>query len=230
MLRNLSESVGSATFVTALALGTLSGTSAILQATPLAVTLGAALFLGESVGWRRWSAIGIGFIGVLLIIQPGMKGFSPAALLAALTVVLMAVRDLSSRAVPQAVASVQLAAWGFLTLVPAGIVEMSLLGTAPMIPGAHDAARLAASVFIGCAGYYALIAATRTGEVSAVVPFRYTRLVFALLLGYFVFGERPDPLMLVGATLVVGTGLYTIWRTALREQRDAPPTSDSSYS
>jgi drug/metabolite transporter (DMT)-like permease len=222
MLRNLSEALGSGAYVTALALTTLSSASAILQATPLAVTLGAALFLGESVGWRRWSAIGVGFAAVLLIIQPGMAGFTPASLFAVAAVFLLGFRDLCSRAVPSQVTSLQLAAWGFLSLVPAGLVIMLLLGTTAVSLTGPDGLRLVAILVVGCLGYYALVAATRTGEVSAVVPFRYTRLVFALLLGYFVFDERPDALMLTGATLIVGTGLYTIWRSALRRrERDA---------
>jgi drug/metabolite transporter (DMT)-like permease len=222
MLRNLSEAVGSAAFVTALVLTTLSSASAILQATPLAVTLGAALFLGESVGWRRWSAIGVGFAGVLLIIQPGMAGFTPASLFAVVAVIMLGMRDLCSRAVPPQVTSLQLAAWGFFSLVPAGLAMMLVLGTTPVWLTAPDAVRLGAVLVVGCLGYYALVAATRTGEVSAVVPFRYTRLVFALLLGYVVFGERPDALTLGGAALIVGTGLYTIWRSALRSQQQAP--------
>jgi drug/metabolite transporter (DMT)-like permease len=196
MLRNLAEATGSTAFICALAFGTLSGASAILQATPLAVTLGAALFLGEPVGWRRWSAICIGFIGVLLIIQPGLAGFTPASLLAVVAVLLMAVRDISSRAVPAQVTSVQVAAWGFLSLVPAGLVVMAIMDTAPSGITLPHLVRYAASLVVGCLGYYALVAATRMGEITAVVPFRYTRLVFALLLGYFVFGERPDALML----------------------------------
>jgi drug/metabolite transporter (DMT)-like permease len=174
------------------------------------------------VGWRRWSAIGVGFAGVLLIIQPGMAGFTPASLFAVVAVIMLGMRDLCSRAVPPQVTSLQLAAWGFLSLVPAGLAMMLFLGTSPASLAAPDAMRLVAVLVVGCLGYYALVAATRTGEVSAVVPFRYTRLVFALLLGYVVFGERPDALMLGGAALIVGTGLYTIWRSALRSQQQAP--------
>jgi drug/metabolite transporter (DMT)-like permease len=221
MLRNLSEAVGSASFVTALALTTLSGASAILQATPLAVTLGAALFFGESVGWRRWTAIGIGFGAVLLIIQPGLAGFTPGSLLAVVGVFMLALRDLCSRAVPAEITSVQLAAWGFLSLVPAGIVTMLIMGAEPMMPAAPDLGRFAVILLVGSLGYYALIAATRTGEVSAVVPFRYTRLVFAMILGRAVFDERPDAMMLTGAALIVATGLYTIWRSAVRSRMGA---------
>lgn len=218
MLRNLSEAVGSAAFVTALALATLSGAAAILQATPLAVTLGAALVLRERVRWRRWTAIAIGFAGVLLIIQPGMEGFTPASLLALVAVVLLAVRDLASRVVPPQVSSLQLAAWGLLSLVPAGFLMLWLTSTSFMRPATPDLIRFGAIVLIGGSAYYAVVAATRIGELSAVMPFRYTRLVFALLFAYVVFDERPDVLMLSGAAIVVGTGLYTIWRTALRHR------------
>lgn len=221
VLRNLSEAIGSAAFVTALALSTLASASAILQATPLAVTLGAALFLGESVGWRRWTAIGIGFMGVLLIIQPGLAGFSPASLFAVLAVVMLAVRDVSSRLIPVEVSSLQVTAWGFLSLLPAGLVTFAITGTVPVAMAQTDVLRLVAALAVGGVGYYALVASTRIGELSAVMPFRYTRLVFALVLGLLIFKERPDALMLAGAALIVATGLYTIWRTAVRARQRA---------
>lgn len=219
MLRNLGEAGGSTAFVSALALATLSSASAILQANPLAVTLGAALFLGERVRWRRWTAIAIGFVGVLMIIQPGMAGFTPASLLALVAVVLLAMRDLASRATPPQVSSLQLASWGMLSLVPAGLLVLLFTGTRPVWPAPVDLVRFVATVLFGGGAYYAIVAATRIGELSAVMPFRYTRLVFALVLAWFIFDERPDALMLAGAALVVGTGLYTIWRSArLRRQ------------
>ncbi|HEX7079530.1 MAG TPA: DMT family transporter [Gammaproteobacteria bacterium] len=216
VLRNLGEMAGSITFVAALVLTTLSSASAILQAAPLAVTLGAALFLGETVGWRRWTAIVIGFVGVLLVIQPGLAGFTPASLLAVVAVAALALRDLSSRAVPANVTSLQLAAWAFMSNIPAGVAMMLAMGTPPVGLAVPDVARFGAMFVVGGFAYYALIGATRTGEVSVVVPFRYTRLVFAMVLGNLVFGERPDFLMLTGAALIVGTGLYTIWRGAAR--------------
>jgi drug/metabolite transporter (DMT)-like permease len=214
MLRNLSEAAGSVAFVSALALTTLSGASAILQATPLAVTLGAAWWFGESVGWRRWIAVGLGLAGVLLILQPGLNSFTPASLLAVAAVLMLAVRDLSSRAIPADVSSLQVTAWGFLSLVPAGMATMWFAGTLPMWLSPPDLARLGIALIVGGLGYYALVGSTRTGELSAVMPFRYTRLVFALVLGFVMFDERPDTLMLTGAALIVATGLYTIWRNA----------------
>jgi len=214
LLRNLGEAIAAVTFVSAIVLTTLSSASAILQTTPLALTMGAALFLGEPVGWRRWTAIGVGLIGVMLIIQPGLAGFAPASLLAVITVAAIAMRDLSSRAIPADVSGLQLAAWAFATLIPAGLLLMAATGAAAVMPTAPDLLRLAGTFLFGGVGYYALVGATRMGEVAVVVPFRYSRLVFAMILGALVFGERPNALMLAGAALIVGAGVYTIWREA----------------
>jgi len=219
LMRNLGEMIATSGFVSAIVLTTLSSASAILQATPLAVTLGAALFLGEQVGWRRWTAIVVGFAGVLLIIRPGLEGFTPASLFAVMGVAGLAIRDLSVRKVPASVTSSQLSVWGFATVLPTGLLMMAVMGTPPEIPALPDMVRLAAAIFIGVFGYYAIVAATRTGDVAVVVPFRYSRLLFALLLGGLVFGERPDALMLIGAGLIVGAGLYTIWREARRSPK-----------
>lgn len=222
MLRNLAEAAAAVSFVAAIVLTSLSSASAILQTTPLAITLGAALFLGEPVGWRRWTAIAVGFAGVLLIVQPGLAGFTPASLLAVAAVAAVALRDLASRAIPTEVTTIQLSAWGFAVLIPAGLLMMLAMGDAPVMPGTLDLARLAGAFVVGGIGYYALVRATRTGEVSVVVPFRYSRLVFAMILGALVFGERPDLLMLAGAALVVGAGLYTIWREARLRPKAVP--------
>lgn len=212
LLRNGGEMLGSAAFVTALALTPLSTAAAILQATPLAVTLGAALFLGETVGWRRWTAIGAGFAGVLLVIQPGLAGFEPASLFAVVAVAGLALRDLATRLVPAAVGSAQLSCWAFGALVPTGLLMLLVPGVDAAALTPPDLARLGAAFVCGGFAYYAIVAAVRLGEVSVVVPFRYSRLVFAMAIGMVVFGERPDGPMLLGAALIVGAGLYTIWR------------------
>jgi drug/metabolite transporter (DMT)-like permease len=229
LLRSLGEIIATASFVSAIVLTTLSSASAILQATPLAVTLGAALFLHEPVGWRRWTAIGVGFAGVLLIIRPGLDGFAPESLLAVVAVAALALRDLAVRHVPREITSAQLSAYGFIVVVPTGLVMMLFMGTPPAVPGTVDLVRLGAAFLVGGLGYYAIVAATRTGDVAVVVPFRYTRLVFAMILGAAAFGERPDALMLIGAALIVGAGLYTIWREARVRRRVAPayPAEDS---
>jgi len=211
LLRNLGELIGTLGFVTAIALTPLASASAILQATPLAVTLGAALFLGEDVGWRRWSAILVGFCGVLMVIRPGLEGFEPASLFAVQAVVGLALRDLATRAVPRTVTSMQLSSYGFATIVPAGAVILWVTGD-PVSPSAANWRDIAFALLIGVAAYYAIVAAMRVGEVSFVTPFRYTRLIFALIIAVAVFDEQPDTFTLLGASIIIASGLYTLVR------------------
>ncbi len=211
LLRNAGELVGTICFITALALVPLSTASAILQALPLAVTLGAALFLGETVGWRRWSAIMAGFAGVLLILRPGAAGFDPAALFVVGAVAALATRDLVTQRIRAAVGSLQLATWGVATLLPAGLILLPF-GAPPVMPGLREAGLMVGVTLSGLAAYLCLMQATRGADVSFVAPFRYTRIVFALLLGMAVFGERPDLPTLAGAALIVASGLYTFAR------------------
>lgn len=212
LLRNLAEVLGTVGFVLAIVLTTISSASAILQAAPLAVTMGAALFFGEPVGWRRWCAICAGFTGVLLIIRPGMEGFQMASLWAVLGVVGLAARDLATRAVPRRVSSYQLSAWAFALMVPTGALMLLVMDDSPVMPDGLSVVRLAGALGIGVLAYYALVAAVRLGDVSVVTPFRYTRLVFAMIVGIIVFGERPDVLTLTGAAIIVAAGIFTIWR------------------
>lgn len=212
LLRNLGELVGTMGFVTAITLTPLSSASAILQATPLAVTLGAALFLREPVGWRRWAAILVGFGGVMLVIRPGLDAFDPRSLFAVQGVIGLAVRDLATRRVPPGTSSIQLSWLAFLTLIPAAALLAALSEAPPVMPGLAHWAYLAGAVVLGVSAYWAIVAAMRLGEVSFVTPFRYSRLLFALVIGMTVFGERPDALMLLGAAIIVGSGLFTLWR------------------
>ncbi len=213
MARNAGEALAAIGLVLALALTPLSTAAAILQATPLAVTLGGALFLGAAVGWRRWTAIGVGFLGVLLIVRPGMDGFMPASLFAVLAVAGLAMRDLATRALPDTVGTFQLSAWGFGVLVVSGVFLMAVMADAPVW---HTAGHwhVGGAIVIGVLAYYAIVGASRIGEIAVVTPFRYTRLVFALAIGYVAFAERPDALTLAGAALIVATGLYTLVREA----------------
>ena len=219
LLRNLGEVIGTMGFVTALALTPLSSASAILQATPLAVTLGAALFMQETVGWRRWSAILVGFAGVLMIVRPGLDGFQPASLFAVQGVVGLAIRDLATRAVPRSIGAMQLSSYAFGLLVPTGVVLMLVQGHGPVALSSTHWAQMAGALVLGLVGYYSIVSAMRLGEVSVVTPFRYSRLIFAIIIGVGVFGESPDSLTLIGAALIVGSGLYTLIREARMHRR-----------
>lgn len=214
LLRNLGEMIAAFGYITALTLIPLSSVAAIIQATPLCVTLGAALFMGEQVGWRRWSAIFVGFLGVLLIIRPGMESFQPASLFAVIGVAGLALRDLSTRAIPASVSSMQLSGYAFLMVTFIGLILLAIDGGAVQ-PSATNWIQLGCMIFFSVVGYYAIVAAMRIGDVSSVTPFRYSRLVFSLIIGISIFGERPDWLTYTGAALIIGSGLYSI----LRERR-----------
>ncbi len=215
LVRAAAEATAAMAFVTALSLVDISVVAAVFQATPLVITMGAALFLGEAVGWRRWSAIGLGLAGVLLIIRPGLAGFEPAALFVLISVCAVATRDLVTRRIDVAVSSTVVSFQGFAAVIPAGAAMLLVSGTAPVALSWGQGALLMVGIVFGALAYYAIVQAMRIGDAAAVTPFRYTRLLFSLLAGVLVFGERPDALTLLGAALVIGTGLYTF----LREHR-----------
>jgi drug/metabolite transporter (DMT)-like permease len=212
LIRCLFEVAGRLFYTLAIALTPLSSASAILQATPLVVVMGAALVFGERVGWRRWAAIAVGFAGVLIILRPGLDGFTPLSLLAVLGMLGFAGRDLATRAAPPVLSNLQLGVYGFAMMVPTGALLLAVSGGA-VLPSALAAGQLAAATVIGVLAYYALTSAMRIGEVSVVTPFRYTRLVFALILGATVFGERPDAATLLGSAVIVTSGIYTLLRS-----------------
>lgn len=211
LIRTLGEVIGTLGFVSALALMPISNASAILQATPLVVTMGAALFLGEPVGWRRWSAVLIGFVGVLLIIQPGMAGFSAYSGFALIGVVGLAIRDVATRRVQNHISTQTIAALAYLAIsIPGALLMMGTTGWRPL---AGDAALwMSLAIGIGVIAYFIITTALRLGEISAIAPFRYSRLLFALIVGYLAFGEIPNLMMIIGSTIVVGSGIYAIYR------------------
>ncbi|MCI2398770.1 DMT family transporter [Aliiroseovarius subalbicans] len=213
LARNLAEGASTIFFVTALSLVPLGTVAAVFQATPLAITAGAALILGEAVGWRRWSAIGVGFIGVLMIIRPGAADFDANALLPLVAVIGIAARDLITRRLDPSIPTTSVAFYGFASVFLAGLLLLPF-SPPPIWPNTAGWAYVAGAVLFGVGGYYAIVLAMRLGEAGAVMPFRYTRLVFSLLLGVVVFNERPDGWTLLGASIVIATGLYTFVREA----------------
>ena len=221
LIRNFGEMLGTFAYITALASVPLATVSAVLQAMPLAVTMGAALFMGEQVGWRRWSAITVGFAGVLIVIRPGLDGFQPNALWVLVTVAGLGLRDLASRAVPKEISSTQLSAWGVASVAILGAGMMPF--QTAILPGLWQSAMLAGAVIFGTAGYWAITQASRTGEVSVVSPFRYSRLVFAIVIGLTVFAEPADTMTLGGAGLIILSGLYSFARE--RRRKRALPTT-----
>lgn len=216
LIRALSEAGATVFYVTALALIPLSINSALLQASPLVVTLGAALFLKEPVGWRRWSAILAGFLGVLIVLKPWDEAFEIAGILTVISVLILAARDLATRAMPADIGTFQLTTWAYLALVPAGLLLMLVAGDTPQPIATTRWIDLWLALISGLFGYYAVTAAMRLGEVAVVAPFRYTRLVFALLLAVIFLHERLDALTIIGTSLIIGSGLYSFARERQR--------------
>jgi len=208
--RGAAEILTTMCFLTALANMPIAAATAILQSLPLAVTLAAAVFLAEPVGWRRLLASAIGFTGVLMIVRPGSADFNVYALLAVAAVFLIVLRDLSTRQLSKGVPSLLVA---FITAVV--ITLTGLIGSGgralAVVPMDHLAALGGAAAFL-VLGYIFSVAAMRHGEIDFVSPFRYTILIWALLLGVIVFAEVPDFWTIAGSIVIVVTGLFTFYR------------------
>lgn len=202
-------------FLAALMIMPIANITAVLQALPLTVTLGAAVFLGEEVGWRRMAAILLGFCGVLLIVRPGPDGFSEGALYALLAVAFVTARDLTTRRMSSEVPSLTVTLLASISVTVFALVCSLGVEWEP-VSLSQVMLLIGAAVFI-LGGYSLSVMVMRVGEISFVSPFRYTGLIWAILLGWLVFGDWPDGLTLLGAVIVVGTGLFTV----IRERRQA---------
>jgi len=215
-LRSAAEMGAAYFFVTALFNLPLANVTAILQVLPLTVTLGSALFFKEAVGWRRMTAILIGFIGMLLIVRPGSDGFNLYSIYALMAVLSVTVRDLATRRLSTDVPSMTVTLSASVTvMIFSGVASLATPWVG--ISTLNGLMIVGASVFI-LGGYYFSVRVMRVGDVSFIAPFRYTGLVWALISGWFVFGDWPTSLTLLGAAIVVATGLFTLYRErALKE-------------
>lgn len=209
-LRVLAETGAAFFFMSALFNMPLANVTAILQALPLTITLAGALFLGERVGWRRFLAIAVGFVGVMLIVRPDTEGFDRFAIMALIAVVFVTLRDLVTRRMTTSVPSMTVALF-----TAGGVTLFALIGGVTeewVRPAPASLMYLCGAVLFIIGGYLLSIMAVRVGELGFVSPFRYTGLVWALVLGFLVFGDWPDAVTLLGATIVVATGLFTLYR------------------
>ena len=225
-LRVAGEVGGTLSFLAAIANLPLANTAAIFQALPLAITLGAAVIFREPVGWRRWLAITAGFIGVLIIVRPGFEGFNLFSLLALVAVVFCAVRDLATKRIPADIPSLFITLLTTITVTMAGALVLFPLG-GWATPSGRSLALLGLAAVLLLIGYQCVIMALRVGDISAVAPFRYSALLWALLLGYLVFGDVPDALMVTGASIIVLSGLYAFYRERIRNRLQPVAASTS---
>lgn len=209
-LRGLTEVITSYFFLSALFNMPLGNLNAIMQVVPLTVTLGSALFYREAVGWRRMLAILIGLGGVMLIIRPGAEGFNIWSLYALAAVICVTARDLVTRRLSAGVPGMAVTLGTTVAvMLAAGLASL----TQDWVPiTAPVAACISGSAVFILAGYFFSIQVMRTGDVSFIAPFRYTGLIGAMIIGFLVFNEVPKALTLVGAAIVIGTGLFTFYR------------------
>ena len=213
IIRILAEIGTTVTFLTALKHMPLANVTAILQSLPLAITMAAAIFLGEPVGWRRWSAICLGFTGVLIIIRPGLAGFNSYSLLALAAVLLLTVREISTRQLDKKIPTVTVAlsttlgitAFAALMLIGDEWAEINFVSWSLII---------AAAAAVTVATLLSVVA-MRTGDIGFVSPFRYTSLIGAIGLGILLFGEWPDGMTLLGAVIIAFAGVYSLYREQL---------------
>lgn len=210
-LRALGEVGGTVFFIAALQQLPIANVSAVLQAVPLAVTMGAALFFGEGVGWRRWLAIIAGFIGVMIVVRPGLEGFNAYAVLALICVLFSAFRDLITRKLPPAIPSLLVSVTTSLAVTLAGgALIIPLGGWQPV--SIENTALLGSAAVLILFGYQFIVLSTREGDISYIAPFRYTSLLWSILIGFWIFGDIPDAAMIIGSLIIVGSGLYTLYR------------------
>ncbi|RMD93060.1 MAG: DMT family transporter [Alphaproteobacteria bacterium] len=210
LLRALADIGATAFFLTALFHMPIANVTAILQVLPLTVTLAGALFLGEPVGWRRLLAILVGLAGVLIIVRPGFAGFNAYSVHVLVAVGFVTLRDLVARGLSVGVPSMTAALVNAAAITASFGIASAFVDWAPVT--GRSALLLAGASVLIIGGYLFSVSAMRLGEIAVVAPFRYTALLWALLVGIAVFGEWPDGATLIGAALVVATGLYTFYR------------------
>ena len=209
-LRVAAEVGATVGFLTALKHMPLANVTAILQVLPLTVTMAAALFLGEKVGWRRWLAIAIGLAGVLIIIRPGMEGFSVYSIWALVAVGCVTIREIATRKLSADLPSLPVALATAIAIGGLGAVMLPAVEWAPVSASALSLICGASLAIIG--GYLFSVMTIRIGDIGFVAPFRYTAMVWALILGLLMFGEIPDMPTITGTVIIILTGLYSLHR------------------
>lgn len=207
LIRAIFELIGRLFYFLAIALTPLSSATVILQATPVLVVLGAHYYFGEAISWRRWLAVIMGLLGVLVIIRPASSDFSALSLLAVVEMIGFVGRDLASRAAPSSLHVHHLGLYGFLTVALAGALYSTFEGRGFVVPSARALLLFMLAIPVGLGAYITLMKAMRTGDVGAVTPFRYTRLIFGISLGALIFGEAITPPIIIGCCVILASGL-----------------------
>ena len=207
--RTFAELAAAIFFVSTIVYASLSISAAILQATPMVVALASAFFLKQRITLGQWGLIVLGFLGVLMVMQPGLDGFQATSFFGVMAVLFLAMRDTITRSISLTIPAVTISFWSFFALCAAGIITAPFFG-AFVIVTPPDLWVLSLGTFAGSVGYLAVVLATRSGDVAVVVPFRYTRLIFAFVIAVIVFDEPVGTLMLTGSAVIIVSGLLML--------------------
>ncbi len=226
--RSIGEIMATGCFMVALSNMPIANATAVLQGAPLAVTMGAAIFMKEKVGWRRWAAIFVGFLGMLVMLRPGGADFDMYAIFAVISVIFLVFRDLGTRGMSARTPTL------YASVVSALLIMFCAAAIIPFegwkMPDQRELFLAFCSGAFVIVGYITNVGSMRHGDVGAVSPFRYTVLLWALLIGYFAFDQVPDNMTILGATIVVAAGLYTLWREQIRGQDIGARSSTRPFS
>ena len=218
LVRYAVEMIGLMAMIMSLTKVPLPIVGAVTQASPILVAIGAVIFLREIVSWRRWTSITTGFVGVLLVIQPGGQSFDYAVIWPIVALVAFSIRDLVTRFTPPAISSLSIATFTMAAALPFTAAWVHFNGET-FLPPEINWIIVTCMVVFGSTGYVFLISSLRVGELSAIMPFRYSRIVFLLILGVLVFGELPSLSMLIGSALIIASGVYIMWRGQVAARR-----------
>ena len=221
-VRAIVDAIATMLFLVSLFHLPLANATAINMASPLIITVLAAVFLGERLGPSRWIAIGIGFVGVLFIIQPRAEGFDGYALVCLLSTVLLSVRDLVTRRVHAAVPSILVTLSNTIAVTLFAAMLSVFEGWRAF--SLYEVGYLAVVAAFLSTAYYLIVVSTRHGDLSLIAPFRYTALLFATVSGFVIWGDTPNALAWGGIALVIASGIYVL--RVSRRARASPITPD----
>ena len=210
MLRIVAEAGAALFFVAAILRMPFANAAAVLQFIPLVTTVAAAALFRERVGWQRWCAGAVGLVGVLLVLQPGTSGFTWWSLLAVAAMLCMSIRDLATTRIDRSVPTLMIGAVSAAGVAIGGLALLPL--AAWRMPSAETTGFVIIAGMFVAAGFVCMVQAMRLGEVSAIAPFRYGTVLWALLVGLIAWGEVPNMLAMLGIVVVVAPGLVMLAR------------------
>ena len=210
LARVAAEVLATFCFLTALRHMPLGNVTAILQAVPLFVTIAAVLFLNDTLGWRRWIAVTAGFCGVLVIARPGLEGFSIYSLWALGAVICVTVREIATRQLSEDIPSLPVALMTAIAICGFGAINLTRQNWVALEATHLGYLTVAGIAIVG--GYLFSVMAVRIGDISFVSQFRYTGMIWAVALGFLIFGDRQDLASILGAIIIIIAGVYLLHR------------------